>query len=129
MRQDFPYLQKGKQFFPVVDIELMPGKKSLTVKALVDSGASFSIFRIEIAEYLGVEIEKGELIPLEGIGGRILGYMHKIPVKILDKTFPCKFVFSREFTVSFNLLGRDNFFSPFTISFTEKLQKVTVESL
>jgi len=129
MRQDFPYLQKGKQSFPVVDIELKTGKKSLMVKALVDSGATFSIFRPEIAEYLGIEIEKGKSIYLEGIGGRILGYIHKLPVRIVDKTFTCKLVFSREFTISFNLLGRDNFFFPFTISFVEKLQKVTVESL
>ena len=129
MKQDFPYLQKGKQSFPVVDIELKAGTKSLTVKALVDSGATFSIFRPEIAEYLGIEIEKGKLIYLEGLGGRILGYIHKMPVKIVDKTFVCKLVFSREFNVSFNLLGRDNFFSPFIISFVERLQKVTVESL
>ncbi|PIP16359.1 MAG: hypothetical protein COX46_02685, partial [bacterium (Candidatus Ratteibacteria) CG23_combo_of_CG06-09_8_20_14_all_48_7] len=115
MRQDFPYLQKGKQSFPVVDIELKTGKKSLMVKALVDSGATFSIFRPEIAEYLGIEIEKGKSIYLEGIGGRILGYIHKLPVRIVDKTFTCKLVFSREFTISFNLLGRDNFFFPFTI--------------
>jgi len=127
MKQEFPYLKKGKQSFPVVDVELKGKTRSLIVKALVDSGATFSIFRPEIADYLDIEIEKGKSIYLEGIGGRILGYLHKLPLKIVGKTFLCKLVFSEEFTVSFNLLGRDNFFLPFVITFAEKVQKVTVE--
>ena len=126
MKQEFAYLKKGKQSFPVIDVELKGRNRSLIVKALVDSGASFSIFRPEIADYLGIKIEKGKLIYLEGIGGRILGYMHNLPLRLGDKIFTCKIVFSHEFTVSFNLLGRDNFFLPFIISFNEKDQKVTV---
>ena len=128
MKQEFSYLKKGKQSFPVVDVELKGKRRSLIVKALVDSGATFSIFRPEIANYLGIEIEKGKSVYLEGIGGRILGYMHKLPLKIVDRTFPCKLIFSEEFTVSFNLLGCDNFFFPFVITFAEKFQKVTVQS-
>ena len=129
MKQEFSYFKKGKQSFPVIDVELKGRKRSLVVKALVDSGATFSIFRTEIADYLGIEIEKGKSIYLEGIGGRILGHVHTLPLKLGEKTFPCKIVFSYEFTVSFNLLGRDNFFLPFVISFAERDQKVTVENL
>lgn len=129
MKQEFSYLKKGEQSFPVIDVELKGKNKTLIVKALVDSGATFSIFRPEIANYLEVEIEKGKSIYLEGIGGRILGYMHTLPLRIGEKSFTCKIVFSHEFTVSFNILGRNNFFLPFIISFAEKAQKVTVESL
>ena len=128
MKLEFAYLKKGKQSFPVIDVELKGKSRSLIVKALVDSGASFSIFRPEIADYLGIKIEKGKLIYLEGIGGRILGYMHDLSLRLGDKIFTCKIVFSHEFTVSFNLLGRDNFFLPFIISFNEKDQKVSVKS-
>ena len=127
MKQEFSYLKKGDQFFPVVDVELKGKNKTLIVKALVDSGATFSIFRPEIADYLGIEIEKGKSIYLEGIGGRILGYMHSLPLKLGERTFTCKLIFSQEFTVSFNLLGRDNFFLPLIVSFAEKDHKVIIE--
>jgi len=129
MKQEFAYLKKGEQSFPVIDVELKGKNKTLTVKALVDSGATFSIFRTEIADYLRIEIEKGKSIYLEGVGGRILGYLHSLTLKVGDKSFTCKVVFSHEFTISFNILGRDNFFLPFIISFAEKAKKVTVESL
>ncbi|PIP54823.1 MAG: hypothetical protein COX07_03250 [Bacteroidetes bacterium CG23_combo_of_CG06-09_8_20_14_all_32_9] len=105
-------------------IKLKSEKEELTVEALVDSGASFSVFRSEVADYLGIPIEKGKPIYLTGIGGRILGYLHKIPIKASNKNFTCKIIFSKEYNVSLNILGRDNFFLPFLITFNEKEKKV-----
>jgi len=64
-------------------------------------------------------MEKGEKIFLTGIGGRILGYVHTLSLTMGKKNFPCKIVFSPEFHVSFNLLGRDNFFLPFILMLNE----------
>ncbi|MEK7576830.1 MAG: retropepsin-like aspartic protease [Patescibacteria group bacterium] len=120
MKISFPYLDRGGKFYPVIDIEIFGKKSSLLVKALIDSGASFSVFRSEIADYLGISIEKGKPVYLEGVGGRILGYLHTVPVAVGRKKFHCKIIFSKEFMVSFNLLGRDNFFERFVITFNEK---------
>lgn len=110
MKLAFPYVEKEGKWYPLVDVILHGGKDSLRMQALPDSGASFSIFRPEIADFLGISIEAGKQINLEGVGGRILGYLHVVKVGVGDKRFPCPIVFSREFTVSLNLLGRDNFF-------------------
>ena len=127
MNEEFSYLEKDGQFFPVIEIELINRLQSLKVRALIDSGASFSVFRPEIAETLGIKIEEGKVIYLSGIGGRILGYLHTVKVALGKKVFPCKIVFSLEFTVSFNLLGRNNFFIPFTITFLEKKKKILIQ--
>lgn len=124
MQLVFPYLEKGGVFYPVVDFILFGEKTSLVISALADSGASFSVFRPEIAEYLEIDIEKGKALFLEGVGGRILGYVHIVPVQIGETRFDCKIVFSREFTVSFNLAGRDNFFQQFMITFDEKRKQL-----
>jgi len=126
-KEEFQYLKKGNQYFPLIDIEILHGKRKLKIKALVDSGASFSVFRSEIADYLKIPIEKGNLLYLTGIGGRILGYLHKLPIKVGNKVFSCKVVFSKEYTVSFNILGRDNFFVPFLITFNERAKKIFLE--
>jgi len=76
-------------------------------------GSIFSVFRSEIAQELGVDLEKGRKIYLVCIGGRILGYLHEVSLSLGNKTFLCKVVFSSEYNVSFNLLGRDNFFLAF----------------
>lgn len=126
MKISFPYLDREGKFYPVIDVELFGKKSNLLVKALLDSGASFSVFRSEIADYLGISVEKGRPVYLEGVGGRILGYLHTVPIAIGRKKFRCKIIFSREFTVSFNLLGRDNFFEHFVITFNEKRHETTL---
>ena len=123
----FPYVQKNGTFYPVVDITLKGKKDEITVKALLDSGASFSVFRPEIADHLGILVERGKPMYLEGIGGRILGYLHRVPVAVGKRTFPCRIVFSSEFVVSFNLLGRNNFFSKFRVTFDERRHEVILE--
>jgi len=102
-------------------------KEVLETFALLDSGASISIFRPEIAYQLGVEIESGEAITSEGISGRITVYLHNIKVEFEGFSFLCKIGFSEEYTASFNLLGRDNFFEQFLITFDERSRKVIVE--
>ncbi len=128
MKKEFSYLEKDGQFFPVIELTLKKAQREITVRALIDSGASFSVFRPEIAEELGITLERGKKIYLTGIGGRILGYLHNVPVCLGNKNFICKIVFSPEFTVSFNLLGRNNFFSPFVISFLEKNRQITIQT-
>lgn len=128
MRKEFAYLRKDENWFPVIDIIIEGRKRRRFFKALVDSGATFSVFRAEVARFLGIKIESGKEVYLEGIGGRILGYLHNLKVSVDGKYFfKCKIIFSSEFNVSFNLLGRDNFFLPFIISFIEKERKVVIE--
>ena len=128
MKFHFPYFEKDGQWLPVIEVTLRRARQhELKVQALVDSGASFSVFHPEVAQYLGINIERGKKIFLTGIGGRILGYIHALSITVGGKTFRCRVVFSPEFTVSFNLLGRDDFFLPFIISFSEKEREVILE--
>jgi hypothetical protein len=127
MKREFPYLKNGEQYYPLIDIELTGPKGSLLVSALVDSGATFSIFRPEIADYLGIPISDGQSLYFHGIKGEILGYLHQIPVRVNQERFNCYIAFSPELEVSFNILGRNNFFLPFLVTFNEKAQKVIIE--
>ncbi|MBI5621040.1 retropepsin-like domain-containing protein [Candidatus Gottesmanbacteria bacterium] len=115
-----PYYFNGSGYFPVTPLIFLIEGKRFRSQALIDSGATISIFGEETAQTLGIEIEKGEKIILGGVGGRIVGYVHKLQVRIAKKEFICPFVFSREYLVSFNLLGREGFFEQFQITFNEK---------
>lgn len=123
----FPYKKDAKgNNFPVVPLTLEVKKKK-DFFALIDSGATVSIFKAEVAETLGINIEEGKEIYLGGVGGHIKGYLHKIKVEIAGKKFLCPIVFSREYLVSFNLLGRQEFFKNFRIIFEEKNKLLILE--
>ncbi len=127
MKREFSYLRKGEQTYPMIDIKLVGPKASLTVKALVDSGAGFSLFQPEVAGYLGIPIREGQSLYFHGIKGKVLGYLHQVPVRVNGERFDCYIAFSPELEISFNILGRNNFFLPFLITFDERAQKVIVK--
>lgn len=120
---EYPYQNN----YPLIDVELIgkEGKKFLA-KALIDSGADFSLFSSEIGEYLGIEIKKGQRLTLYGIGGKIRGYLHSLPLKVEGEIFNCKIVFSNEIG-NVAILGRNNFFYPFLITFNEKDKKIFIK--
>lgn len=125
---NFSYKKDARgDYFPIIDFLIYHKDKVERTSALVDSGATVSVFKDEIAQKLGVEIEKGGEIYLGGVGGRIKGYTHKLQVKIRGKKFLCPVVFSREYLVSFNLLGREVFFKQFRIIFEENKNLLKLE--
>ena len=127
MKSEFSYFKKGNQYYPLIDVELMGPKDSLVVKALIDSGASCSLFRPEIANYLGISVNVGQKLYFQGIKGKIIGYLHQVPMRLNHKKFDCYVAFSKELDVSFNILGRNNFFLLFLITFNEKNQRILIE--
>lgn len=111
---EFPYrIHKGSAL-PLIPV-ILAGKEE--TYALVDSGASLSLFEAWVAERIGIEVEKGKKRFLTGIGGRVLAYEHLVPMKVAEVEFNCRIAFTRELKVSLNLLGQDNFFDKFNIAF------------
>lgn len=124
----FPYQRNSTgNSFPVIDLFVSKSGGTARIFALVDSGATVSIFREDVAKQLNITIEEGEEIYLGGVGGRIKGYIHKLEIEIARKKILCPIVFSREYTVSFNLLGREAFFKHFKIIFEEKKKILVLE--
>lgn len=124
----FPYRPDAKgQLFPLVPLRFYFARRIIDTSALVDSGATISVFRAEVAKDLELSLEQGEEIYLGGVGGHIKGYVHKIKVEIAGKTFTSPIVFSHEYLVSFNLIGREEFFKRFKITFEEKKNLLKLE--
>src|SRR3989338_7907920 len=113
MKYEYNYLKIRERFFPIIPIKLVSNEVIIDTLAYLDSGASISLFRIDIANQMNIDIENGERIHLEGISGKITVYIHKLKIIIDDLEFIIKAGFSEEYVASFNLLGRDNFFAKF----------------
>lgn len=123
-----PYVLKGEHYFPVLRLIVKHQDKELKTSALIDSGASTSVFQASIAKHFGLDIKKGEKIFLQAISGKVTAYLHEIPLKFGSISLKCKIAFSEELTTSFNILGRDNFFRFFKITFDDANKELTFES-
>ncbi len=125
---NFPYKTDSRgEYFPIIDFLVYSKNKVSRTSALIDSGATISIFKVDVAKQLGISVETGEETYLGGVGGRIKGYIHKLQIDVSGKKFLCPIVFSYEYLVSLNLLGREEFFKRFKIVFEERKNMLKLE--
>ncbi|MFQ6137411.1 MAG: hypothetical protein ACE5PM_09575 [Candidatus Hydrothermarchaeales archaeon] len=118
--KEFRYEEVAGKFFPIISVAIESNGKGILTRAYVDSGASFSIFDSQVAEYLDIDFRKGEKVFPRGIGGHICAYLNPVTIYIEDIGIPCKVLFSDELVVKFNLLGRAGFFDRFKVCFDDK---------
>ena len=103
----------------IVPIEVFGPKDSRNFDALVDSGADCSLFNIQVAEALGIDLSSARPARLTGISGQINGYrLEKIKIKVegLDDAVEIPVCFVESPTVSV-LLGQEGFFDKYRIRF------------
>lgn len=104
---------------PIVEVEIFGPKGSIRELALVDSGADRSLFNMEIAEYLGLDLSKARDWKVLGISGGPLPQKIttvEMQIKHLEK----KFLSEVGFVTGLNtvaLLGQKNFFELHRIKF------------
>lgn len=127
----FPYLQDGRgNDFATVSVRFKQrpfGGREISVQAVVDSGAMISVFRAEIADDLGIPVERGQKHPLSGLGGYAVGYLHVLDVDVGGKVFSLPICFARNTNLSFNLLGQIGFFDEHQVTFNKPARQVTLE--
>ena len=56
---------------------MIEGKERIVIHALVDSGATISLFPTNIAEDAGIDLGDAEQVYLAGIGGYVRAYVMK----------------------------------------------------
>ncbi len=127
MRWEFPYVRLRGRYFPIVPVGLVTDRRVDTV-AILDSGASISVFKPSVAHELGIDVEGGDLLLVEGISGKISLYVHPVEMELEGHGFSSRVAFSPEYTASVNLLGREGFFDQFLITFDEESRKVFLET-
>ncbi len=104
---------------PMIAIEVFGKDDSKTFDALIDSGADLSLFNLEIAEALGVNLTDAKPANFTGISGNVDGYrIDKLKIKVDGFSeaieIPACFVDSPSVGI---LLGQDGFFDLHRIKF------------
>lgn len=114
----------GNIYRPIVPIQIAyKGRSTLPFGALVDSGSDRNLFPAATGLVIGVDMRKGKLATVLGIGGhKIKVYTWKLNLTLLA-TNPQSFVVEIDFSYEHEvpLLGRSGFFNFFKrVEFREK---------
>lgn len=115
----FPYVRaKSGGYYPLVPVTLKYRLRQAKAEALVDSGATVSIFNLVLAEALGVSLTQADAVTLEGVGGTVEGYYKTIRLDIGTIHLRAPVIFTGSFT-SVNLLGRKGVFDQAHVCFSD----------
>jgi hypothetical protein len=125
----FPYVRFHGKYYPLIPIALTRGDRNVNTFALLDSGASISVFRPEIAEALNIPRKSRTGMRLGTAAGGVDIGISRVRVEVGRTAFKARIGFSRAFAASFNILGRESFFHKFSICFNEMSRTVLMVPL
>jgi hypothetical protein len=130
-RVDFPYLKDAQgRYAPIVYLQVWTGDRWLYLQAYVDSGASWSVFHLDVAQLLGIKLARAKRRYVTLGNGSVLPiYLQQIRVRFAGEEFAVPAGFSDALRMGFNLLGRAGFFSRFAMSFNDRARLLTVTRL
>jgi len=121
----FPYSLYQDSLVPIIPCLLFNGSEWFRHWAYVDSGATYSIFSMDAAERMGLDLRNADLhYIVVGDGGRIPTYL-KLKMRLGDIEFPIEVGFLENLNIGFNLLGRKDIFEKFQVCFNDAKRVVS----
>jgi len=128
---EFPYLKDAQgRYAPIVYLQVWTGNRWLYLQAYVDSGASWSVFHVDVAQLLGINLKRAKRRYVTLGNGSVLPiYLHPVRVRFAGEEFMVPAGFSDALRMGFNLMGRAGFFTRFAMSFNDRARILTVTRL
>ena len=130
-RFEFSYLKDAHgRYAPIVYLQAWTGNRWLYLQAYVDSGASWSVFHVDVAQLLGIKLNAAKRRYVSLSNGNVLPvYLARIKVRFAGSEFTVPAGFSDALHMGFNLMGRAGFFSRFSMTFNDRARLLTVARL
>lgn len=105
---------------PFAAVRLQHQQWSHSTIGLVDSGADGSLFHLDWAKALHLDLNAGEAGEGDGIGGKVAVWYFRVYLTVLGRRFPARVGFTTSSRRGFGLLGRRDFFAQFDIGVQEQ---------
>ncbi|MEK7534551.1 MAG: hypothetical protein AAB600_04400 [Patescibacteria group bacterium] len=115
---------------PIIPIILKSQTKLMLYSALIDSGADYSIFSLDIADALGIKLQLKDKVKFIGVGREnIDGFWSKIEIIIGDITYETHAIFAEISEFGHGILGQKGFFDHFDVELSYKKQLIEIKSV
>ena len=121
----FPYsLYKGR-YAPIIPTQFKGPRGWVPIWTYVDSGASFSILAESSAKRLGIQMTGARRVNVVvGDGSLIPVYIQRLPIRIGSVEVLAHIGFSPRLGVGFDLLGRQDVFAHFDVTFSDSRKRI-----
>jgi len=106
--------------FPALQVSLIGPSGADDLLAIVDTGATYSLFDGRRAKAIGLNLMTGKPIQLSGLSGTLSARLHSVTLEIVGSRLECEVAFS-EWGIKRELLGRHDLFSRARFAFREGL--------
>jgi len=103
----------------VVPVELRLADKTVRTDAYVDTGASFCVFKGELAAALDIDVERGIPLRIGTVTGSFDAYGHNLTLKTLNYSFDVTVYFAGHDSFARNVLGRRGWLDQFRLGLVE----------
>jgi len=118
---------------PIIPIVLKNKNLKIGYEVLIDSRADICIFNAEIGEILGLEIEKGKIQEMFGIGGKSsFYYLHKITIEVGGWPYEIEAGFMPNVSgkiTRYGVVGQKGFFDKFITTFNFKKGLIEIKPI
>ncbi len=127
----FPYKDiTSKIKRPIIPIIIKLDNYFILYHGLIDSGADYCIFSLEIAKELGLKFFKRNKTKFIGAGqDEIEGYWGKIDIKIGQSTYTTRVIFAKISDFGHGVLGQRGFFEHFDVKLNHHKQIIEIEPI
>ena len=127
----FPYRRFGGVARPVITLRLKWHSRSVRYDVLIDSGADECMFDAAVAEFLGINLEQGEMRKATGVGGQMVVYfMHPVDIEIGGRmhTIDAGFISRPGGPFEYGAVGQKGFFDKFIVTFDYLKQEIELKT-
>ena len=126
----FPYRQVTQKIRrPVIPVILKNKSKFVLYSGLIDSGADYCIFNIQIAKELDVPLQPKKII-LKGIGReKVTGYLAEVEISIDGSSYDLTAIFAEMEEFGHGILGQQGFFEHFDVRLSYRNRQIEIDSI
>jgi len=103
----------------IVPVELEFADKAVRTDAYIDTGATFCVFKRELATALDIDIESGTPLRFSTVTGGFDAYGHVVTVKTFGYSFDVMVYFAAFEAFTRNVLGRRGWLDQFQLGLVE----------
>lgn len=115
---------------PIIPIILHSPTNFMLYSALIDSGADYCIFSLDIADLLQIKLKPQNKIKFVGVGkDKVAGYWGEITIRIGNISYQTEVIFAEISDFGHGILGQNGFFDHFDVRLSYKNQAIELNPL
>lgn len=113
---------------PIIPIFLKSESTFIIYRAIIDSGADYCIFSIDLAYLLGIKLSSRDNVSFSGVGREeIEGLWGEVEIRIGGVSYKIKAIFAEISDFGHGILGQKGFFDHFDVELSYKKQLVEIK--